>query len=420
MVIQGPKILSKGESPIWADIVFVHGLRGDAFDTWTTGSVCWPKDLLAEDLKNARIITWGYDSRVANLTEFSSQNSIFRHATNLLQDIARKRISDEEENRPIVFVGHSLGGIVIKEALVRSSEMQKNGQNPTLGAIYTCTSGVVFLGTPHRGSDKIGLAQVVSSIAKLALRQPNDKVLRNLAEDSDILERQRESFTTISSKMPLVCLHEELPTGIGIIVPQHSACIDGFLVQTGSIPANHSDMCKFETEDDIGYQRTSGFIISLVKATKPKAEPKAEPKPDIQLLNPSISADRETLYQYFLRSLPREPVSRDDSHAMLGYLFSELMEWKNHAQGPWNYWLHDYLKRGQSVNIRDFRGKTPLHHALVTKYEREDKVRALVDASADVTMRDFDEQTPVDLAKKVDEGLFVFLLRTWQRSVAAI
>jgi hypothetical protein len=95
--------------------------------------------------------------------------------------------------------------------------MQKNGQNPTLGAIYTCTSGVVFLGTPHRGSDKIGLAQVVSSIAKLALRQPNDKVLRNLAEDSDILERQRESFTTISSKMPLVCLHEELPTGIGIV-----------------------------------------------------------------------------------------------------------------------------------------------------------------------------------------------------------
>ena len=112
-------------------------------------------------------------------------------------------------------------------------------------------------------------------------------------------------------------------------------------------------------------------------------------------------------------------MSRDDSHAMLGYLFSELMEWKNHAQGPWNYWLHDYLKRGQSVNIRDFRGKTPLHHALVTKYEREDKVRALVDAGADVTMRDFDEQTPVDLAKKVDEGLFVFLLRTWQRSVAA-
>jgi hypothetical protein len=103
---------------------------------------------------------------------------------------------------------------------------------------------------------------------------------------------------------------------------------------------------------------------------------------------------------------------------MQGRLFSELMEWKNHAQGPWNYWLRDYLANGHSVNIRDFHGKTPLHHALVTKHERENKVRALVDAGADITMRDFEEQTPVDLAKGVDEGLFIFLLRMWQRSVA--
>ena len=86
------------------------------------------------------------------------------------------------------------------------------------------------------------------------------------------------------------------------------------------------------------------------------------------------------------------------------------MLWKNHAQGPWNYWLHKYLAAGHSVNIRDFHGKTPLHHALVTKYEREDKVRALVEAGADITMRDFAEQTPVDLAKREDEGLFIFPL----------
>jgi hypothetical protein len=103
---------------------------------------------------------------------------------------------------------------------------------------------------------------------------------------------------------------------------------------------------------------------------------------------------------------------------MQACLFSELMLWKNHAQGPWNYWLRDYLAKELPVNIRDFRGKTPLHHALMTKYEREEKVGALVGAGADITMRDFEEQTPIDLAKAVDEGLFIFLLRTWQRSVA--
>jgi len=87
-----------------------------------------------------------------------------------------------------------------------------------------------------------------------------------------------------------------------------------------------------------------------------------------------------------------------------------------HSQGPWNLWLQSYLADGHPVNIRDFCGKTPLHHALMTDYERGDKVRALVDAGADVAMRDFEEQTPVDVAKRVDEGLFIFLLRTWQRS----
>ena len=140
-------------------------------------------------------------------------------------------------------------------------------------------------------------------------------------------------------------------------------------------------------------------------------------RPDIQLLNPAISADREILYGLFLTSLPKEPVSHEASHAMQGCLFSELMLWKYHAQGPWNYWLCSYLAYGHPVNIRDFRGKTPLYHALMTKYEREDKFRALVDAGADVTMRDFEEQTPVDLAKGLDEVLFIFLLRTWQRSV---
>jgi hypothetical protein len=39
---------------------------------------------------------WGYDSRIANPREFTSQNSIFSHATNLLADIARKRLNNDE------------------------------------------------------------------------------------------------------------------------------------------------------------------------------------------------------------------------------------------------------------------------------------------------------------------------------------
>lgn len=33
------------------------GLRGDKLSTWTKGDVCWPRDLLNDDLRNCRIIT---------------------------------------------------------------------------------------------------------------------------------------------------------------------------------------------------------------------------------------------------------------------------------------------------------------------------------------------------------------------------
>lgn len=128
-----------------------------------------------------------------------------------------------------------------------------------------------------------------------------------------------------------------------------------------------------------------------------------------------IEADRTELYRRFRASVPKELPDRDESHAQQAYLFSELMNWKYHAQGPWPYWLHNYLKAGYSVNIRDFQGKTPLHHALTTKYERGEKVRSLIEAGVDVTMQDFDGQTPVDVAKEQDNGLFILLLRTWQK-----
>jgi hypothetical protein len=110
-----------------------------------------------------------------------------------------------------------LTGVSLWQALIKSSEHLKNNRNKAHGSIYSCTAGVVFLGTPHRGSDKVGLAKLVSNVAKVAFRQPNNNLVHSLDEDSDALERQRDSFTSISKDMPLVCLFEELPTGIGLV-----------------------------------------------------------------------------------------------------------------------------------------------------------------------------------------------------------
>jgi hypothetical protein len=143
------------------------------------------------------------------------------------------------------------------------------------------------------------------------------------------------------------------------------------------------------------------------------------PRPETKatkLLDPALEDERAELYRRFRASLPKEPVSRDDTHARQARFASELMTYQYHAQGPWPYWLRNYLSEGHSLNIRDFEGKTPLHHALTTKFERGNKVRGLVEARADVDMRDYEGQTPVDVAKEQDTGLFLFLLQTWRDS----
>lgn len=76
---------------------------------------------------------------------------------------------------------------------------------------------MVFFGTPHRGSGKAGLAQLVATAARFAYGQPNSKLIDNLKRDSDVLEQQRKSFASITNSMPLVCFVEQNPTKIGMV-----------------------------------------------------------------------------------------------------------------------------------------------------------------------------------------------------------
>lgn len=250
------------------DLVFVHGLRGSRLKTWTSDGVFWPRDLLRDDLKKARVITWGYDASIANAFTYASEESLFGHAGTLLSDLARLR---RGITRPIIFICHSLGGLVVKEALITSDNYKSHRRHPTLGEIYGSTIGVVFMGTPHRGSSTESYGEIAANIAKLSFRQPNKQLLQTLKPDSQILEKQRDGFTTVSNDIAIVCIREELPTGVGMIVPEASASYDGFNVTRGAIHANHMNMVKFTTRDE-GYKRTLGYIEDIIDAKQPKVE----------------------------------------------------------------------------------------------------------------------------------------------------
>ncbi|OCK96149.1 uncharacterized protein K441DRAFT_657484 [Cenococcum geophilum 1.58] len=70
-VPQGLQVVTEGIDPI-VDIIAVHGLNGHRDETWTAGNgVNWLRDLLPQDLPNARIMAWGYDANTYSRSRVS-------------------------------------------------------------------------------------------------------------------------------------------------------------------------------------------------------------------------------------------------------------------------------------------------------------------------------------------------------------
>jgi hypothetical protein len=105
------------------DIIALHGLNGHYRDTWVSSTgENWLEDaeFLPKHIPNARIMSYGYNSRV----EFSKSSAgIGAFAEQLLVQIEGIRRNPEEKKRPIIFVCHSLGGIVVKKVSIFTSNI---------------------------------------------------------------------------------------------------------------------------------------------------------------------------------------------------------------------------------------------------------------------------------------------------------
>ncbi|KAH8273554.1 hypothetical protein KR018_000728 [Drosophila ironensis] len=114
---------------------------------------CWPMEWLPDDYPDARIIGIDYTSAVtewsANFTKYcpceKGQGHIDVRANTLLERIAT---ADVGNKRPVVWIGHSMGGLLTKLILLKSVD----SQDEKAQQLAKNTRGIVFLGTPHRGS----------------------------------------------------------------------------------------------------------------------------------------------------------------------------------------------------------------------------------------------------------------------------
>jgi hypothetical protein len=245
------------------DICFVHGLTGNRITTWTAQgqSDPWPKTLLPSGLSTARILTYGYDAYVVRRSVAGS-NRLIDHATNLLNDLTADRALNDAVSRPIIFVTHSLGGLVCKKAILLS----RNNPDAHLQSIFNCTKGVVFMGTPHRGSWMANWAKIPAGALGL-VKSTNRSLLDILQADNQLLEAIQDDFWSMirelrESGRPLevTCFFEELPLPmVGTVVSKDSATLEGYNMM--SIRANHCDMARFRSANDTGFKRLLAELV---------------------------------------------------------------------------------------------------------------------------------------------------------------
>lgn len=74
---------------------------------------------------------------------------------------------------------------------------RRSQHQPKYLRIYESTKGIIFLGTPHRGSGSAEWAQIISDLARFALQDSNTSILRGLSPNSELLENLQNSFLQI-------------------------------------------------------------------------------------------------------------------------------------------------------------------------------------------------------------------------------
>ncbi|KAB5585278.1 hypothetical protein GE09DRAFT_20109 [Coniochaeta sp. 2T2.1] len=329
------------ETPATADLVFVHGLNGDAQNTWSRDgdSSFWPREWLPKDeaFREIRIHTFGYssaiftDGGVLDIPDF---------ARSLLAAIQDAPYIPPDDAPPLVLVGHSMGGLVIKKAYILGHQI------PEFQSLVSRIQAFFFLATPHQGADiALTLSRVLSVVN--GKRQPS--FVNDLFPQSPVVQSINDEFPRLcdsQESLQLFSFFETRPmsygVGRGLIVDKHSAIMNYPRERRTHLDANHRDVARYRSPDDPSYITVRNALAAVLDVRR-------RPRSDAL----SNQERHEAIFR-FLGSpeVPEEDVGMQDLTRLQtsGQWFLDketFREWRDSASSK-TLWLHGGPGTGKS------------------------------------------------------------------------
>lgn len=152
-----------------------------------------------------------------------------------------------------------MGGLIVKKAFLL-------GQNdPEYKPIIKSIASLIFLSTPHRGSN---LAAVLQSILQVTFA--SKQYVTDLKRDSSMLEALNEEFRHIAPKLQIFSFYETLETAISgtlmktMVLNKESSVLGHAGEVSNFLVADHHDVCKFSDSQDPNYITIRNLLATLV------------------------------------------------------------------------------------------------------------------------------------------------------------
>ncbi|KAI1087501.1 hypothetical protein F5B19DRAFT_475367 [Rostrohypoxylon terebratum] len=168
-----------------ADCIVISGLASHPFGSWQpkgqSKTFMWIRDALPKSLPHLRPILYGYDSR---LIQSHSFQSTFDLAVALIDQLEANGW-ESPTCMPLAFIAHSMGGIILKQALVLLAA-KNDHESPLIRAL----KGAIFFGVPNLG-------MVQSHLEAAVMGQANINLIKDLSPKSSFLRQLDEQFSGI-------------------------------------------------------------------------------------------------------------------------------------------------------------------------------------------------------------------------------